>query len=219
MESKWVNDEFESIDIGDKRLNQRVKRLVSAAFKQPSASICSMFNTRKEVQAAYRLYDNNLVTEQKIFAPHFKKTLERISKQPVVLALCDTTSLNYTTRKKLPDSGYISSNNAQGFFLHAGLAITPERLHLGVIQQKFWARDKLKAEKTIHRDFLPIEEKESFRWLESYINSCQIAEECKDTQIVHISDREGDIIEIYSEYQSRKSVGIAADFIIRSSHN
>ena len=67
MDCKWIKDEFESIDIGDKRLNNRVKHLINAAFKKPSASICSMFNTRKEVQAAYRLYDNNLVTEKKYF--------------------------------------------------------------------------------------------------------------------------------------------------------
>lgn len=219
MISKWVEEELESINIGDKRLNQRVKRFLSTASRKPSASICSMFHTRKEVQAAYRLYDNDLVTEQKIFDPHLKKTLERVSEQSVVLCLCDTTSLNYTTRKTQPDSGYISSNNAQGFFLHAGLAITPDRLHLGVIQQKFWARDKSKSEKSIHRDFLPIEEKESFRWLESYINCCEIAEKCKSSRIVHVSDREGDIIEIFLEYQSRKSTGIAADFIIRSNHN
>lgn len=219
MISKWVEEELESIDIGDKRLNKRVKHLLHAASKQPSVSLCNMFQTRKEVQAAYRLYDNDLVTEHKIFSPHFQKTCERISEYPVVLNLSDTTSLNYTTRKKLPDSGYISSNNAQGFFLHAGLAITPDRLHLGVTQQKFWAREKVKPVKKVHRDFLPIEEKESFRWLESYINSCEIAEQCKNTQIVHISDREGDIIEVFSEYQSRKNLGTAADFIIRSNHN
>lgn len=219
MISKWVEAELETIDIGDKRLNHRVRHFLSAAYKNPTASICRMFHTRKEVQAAYRLYDNDLTTEQKIFAPHFKKTLDRIHEHPVVLALSDTTSLNYTTRKKQPDSGYISSNNAQGFFLHAGIAITPDRLHLGVIQQKFWAREKVKPEKKIHRDFLPIEEKESYRWLESYINSCIISEKCKNTQIVHISDREGDIIEILAEYQSRKNTGIAADFVIRSNHD
>lgn len=219
MISKWVEEELESIDIGDKRLNNRVKYLLHAASKQPSVSICSMFHTRKEVQAAYRLYDNDLVTEQKIFKPHFQKTCERIYEHSVVLNLCDTTSLNYTSRKKQPDSGYISSNNALGFFLHLGLAITPDRLHLGVTQQKFWAREKVKPEKKVHRDSLPIEEKESFRWLQSYINSCEIAEQCKNTQIVHISDREGDIIEIFSEYQSRKNLGTAAEFIIRSNHN
>ena len=149
----WVEEELESIDIGDKRLNKRVKDLLTAASKKPSMSLCRMFHTRKEIQAAYRFFDNDLVDEEKIFSPHLVKTKERISQHPIVLCLSDTTSLNYTTRKKQRDSGYISSNNAQGFFLHATIAITPDRMHLGVIQQKFWARDKVKTKK-IHRDLL-----------------------------------------------------------------
>lgn len=218
MAYKWVEEELETIDIGDKRLNERVKYLLTAASKKPLMSINRMFHTRKEMQAAYRFFDNDLVNEEKIFFPHLKKTHERISQYPVVLCLSDTTSLNYTTRKKQLDSGYISSNNAQGFFLHATIAITPDRMHLGVVQQQFWARDKVKTKK-VHRDLLPIEEKESFRWLEAYANTCKISETNKNTKVVHITDREGDIIEILSEYQSRKDDGTAADFIIRSNHN
>jgi hypothetical protein len=144
MVSKWVVNELESSEFGDKRLNKRVLDILDCASKQPQLSINKLFHTRKEVQACYRFFSNDLVDEKKLIQPHLEKSIERASKHPVVLCLSDTTSLNYTTRKKLKDSGYISSNNAQGFFLHATIAVTPDRLHLGLVGQKFWAREKEK---------------------------------------------------------------------------
>lgn len=219
MISKWVEEEMSSLDIGDKRLNKRLMRILTVSSKQPGKSINRQFHTRKEMQACYRFYSNNFVNEEKIIAPHKEMTLERARSFPVILCPSDTTSLNYTTRKKLEDSGYISSNNAQGFFMHATIAVTPERLHLGMIDQKFWAREKEKKESLVHRDLRPIEEKESYRWLEAYRSTCKFAKGCKGTQVVHISDKEGDIFEIYAEYESELKEGCAADFLMRCNHN
>lgn len=219
MVSNWVTKELEGIEFGDKRLNKRILALLDKASKQPQASINRMFHTRKEVQACYRFFSNNLVNETKIIEPHLRMTLERASQNPIVLCLSDTTSLNYTTRKTLKDSGYISSNNAQGFFLHANIAITPDRLHLGIVGQKFWAREKQKkARSSRERERMLFTEKESYRWLEAYRDSCELAKKCKDTQVIHITDREGDIFEIFDEYESKKKEGVA-DYIVRSNHN
>lgn len=224
MISEWVKTELAGINIGDKRLNKRIMHLLNAASKQPTSSINRMFHTRKEVQACYRFFSNDLVDETKIFSPHKQQTFERVKTNPVVLSLSDTTSLNYSSRKTLKDSGYISSNNAQGFFLHSTIVVTPERLHLGMIGQKFWSREKEKPKRTERERGLLRErtlfcDKESYRWLEAYRDSCELAENCKDTQVVHITDREGDIFEIYSEYDFKKEAGIQAEFVIRSNHN
>lgn len=218
MTSEWVVNELEGINIGDLRLNKRVMDLLEKASKQPQASINTMFHTRKEVQACYRFFSNDLVDETKIIKPHIQKTFDRSSQHPVLLSLSDTTSLNYTTRKKLKDSGYISSNNAQGFFLHANIVVTPDRLHLGIGSQKIWAREKEKPGRSL-RDYKSFAEKESYRWLEAYRDSCKLAESCKASQVVHVTDREGDIFEIFAEYESQKKNGSAAEYIVRSNHN
>lgn len=219
MTCEWVLNEMRGINIGDSRLNKRLMNLLEKASKQPQASINKMFHTRKEVQACYRFFANDLVDEKKIIRPHIQNTFERASQYPVVLSLSDTTSLNYTTRKKLSDSGYISSNNAQGFFLHANIVITPERLHLGICSQKIWAREKTKPGRSL-REYQPLAEKESYRWLQAYRDSCKLAESCKNTQVIHITDREGDIFEIFAEYESKKKENkIAAEYVIRSNHN
>lgn len=83
--------------------------LLYTPSKQPQSSLNTMFHTRKETQACYRFFSNDLVTESKILEPHLRQTQERIRQQPVVLYPSDTTSLNYTTRKTLKDRGYLSS--------------------------------------------------------------------------------------------------------------
>ena len=145
MVKEWITKELAGIELGDKRLNTRVLKLLDAASKQPQSSLNTMFHTRKEIQACYRFFSNDLVTESKVIEPHLQQTQERVRQQPVVLCPSDTTSLNYTSRKTLKDSGYLSSNNAQGFFMHTTIAITPDRLHLGVVDQKLWARQKEKT--------------------------------------------------------------------------
>jgi hypothetical protein len=219
MISEWVKKELAMIELGDRRLNNRMLSLLDRASKQPESSLNRMFHTRKEVQACYRFFSNDLVDEVKIIKPHLEMTITRASQNPVVLCLSDTTSLNYTTRKTLKDSGYISSNEAQGFFLHADIAVTPDRLHLGIVGRKFWAREKeKKTRSSMERERMPFAEKESYRWLESYRDSCELAKKCKETQVIHVTDREGDIFEIYDEYESNKEEKIA-DYIIRSNHN
>ena len=218
MASKWVVEELGGIEFGDKRLNKRVLEILEKAAKQPQASLNAMFHTRKEIQACYRFFSNDLVEEQKIFQSHLQESYKRSVQHPIVLSLSDTTSLNYTTRKTLKDSGYISSNNAQGFFLHANIAVTPDRLHLGVISQKFWAREKEKPGRSL-REYKPLVEKESYRWIEAYRDACELASCCKETHVIHVTDREGDIFELFTEYESIKSKGRAADYIIRSNHD
>jgi hypothetical protein len=219
MICKWIEEELKEANIGDQRLDDRFKHILTGLSKQPGLSLNRSFQTRKEVQAAYRFFSNGLVDEEKILTPHKDLTVKRAGEHPIILSLSDTTSLNYTTRKKNKDSGYISSNNAQGFFLQATIAITPDRLHLGIVNQNFWAREKVKIEK-LHRDYRSLKEKESYRWLEAFVDSCKLAESCKHSHVVHVTDREGDLYEIYSEYQARKyAEQRVADFVIRSNHN
>jgi hypothetical protein len=52
---------------------------------------------------------------------------------------------------------------------------------------------------TAKRNTLPIEEKESFRWLEGMRQTRAVAKECPDTTCVCLADSEADIYEVFSE--------------------
>jgi len=210
--------EFEIINLGDERLNKRAISILETLGLAPGRSIPQSFKSRKELKACYRFFDNDQVSEEKLLQPHLEKTIERIKEYPVVLLLSDTTDLNYTTKKAMKGKERLS-NAQEGLWLHLTIAVTPQRLNLGVIDADFWER---KSKEEIHRtdrDYLPIEEKESYRWLRSYRKSSEIAKSTPKTQIINIADREGDIAEVFVEAAKQKDEEICSDFIIRSQYD
>lgn len=215
----WVEEEMTKLDTGDKRLDKRTKLVLQSVMDKPSMSFSQQFQSAGELKACYRLLDSDLINPETVLEPHFAKTVERIQACKLVVIASDSTSLNYTTRGSNPDSGYISSNNAQGFLMHASLATTLDRQPLGVVSAKFWARSKEKPEKKIHRDYLPIEEKESFKWIESYAIANKIAEQCPNTQIINVADREADLIELWEDAVKALKMKNAAHLVVRCNHN
>jgi hypothetical protein len=94
-----VRTEFESVDFGDKRLNKRSIKILEKSFGQPQSSIPQAMGSWADTKAAYRFISNPKVTPEKILEPHQKTTLSRIQEHQVILAVQDTTELNYTAHK------------------------------------------------------------------------------------------------------------------------
>jgi hypothetical protein len=160
-----------------------------------------------------------LVSDQKLLNPHEENTIERIKEYPVVLLPSDTTEIDYSTKKAMKGKERLS-NKKSGLWLHSTIAVTPDRLNLGTVEANFWSRDlEVSKDNGRIRDSLPIEEKESYRWLQSYRKSCEIAIETPETQIINITDREGDIVEIFADFLEQSKQSVCADFIIRSQHD
>lgn len=218
MEKNWISSEFATLDLNDKRLTKRSHIILKTLGNAPGRTIPQAFQTWKDIKACYRFFDNKSVTDTKILQPHIKQTRERIKNEPIVLLPTDNSILDYTPKKAMKGKAQVC-NNRDGIFLHASLAITPERLTLGVADAKLWLRGiDYPNNKEKHRDSLPVEEKESFRWLEGYKNACEIAKESPKSKIIYITDREGDIVELLLDAFKQKSEG-GADVIIRAKHD
>ena len=97
----WISEELAAIDLGDKRLNDRSVKLLSALAENPQASIPAVCGGWAETQAAYRFFDQSQVDEEAILAPHREATLRRMQQHPAVLLVQDTTELDYTRRRKV----------------------------------------------------------------------------------------------------------------------
>lgn len=218
----WVEEEFETIDLGDKRLNNRLIYIIEALGLAPGRTIPQSFKSWAEIKACYNFPKNDLVTEEKLLAPHIEKTLDRIREYPVVLLPSDTTDINFTTKRAMTGKERLD-NKQSGIWLHPTIAVTPERLTLGIVDVNFWHRKPEVAEKNAAsgtaRDKAPIEEKESYRWLQSYLKACEIAKSAPETQVINITDREGDIIEIFETALEQEKQGDFAYFIIRSQYD
>lgn len=218
----WVDDEMGFIDLGDCRLNRRGLGIIQGLGLAPGRTIPQAFQAWSEIKATYNFFNNDLVSPVKILAPHLEKTIERIQEHPIVLLASDTTDINYTTKSIMKNKERLD-NKQSGIWLHATIAITPDRLNLGLIQANFWHREEEVAKKDsasrTARDKAPIEEKESYRWLESYKQACEIAREAPNTQVININDRECDIIEFFELSESKKNDEHKANFIIRSQYD
>ena len=217
----WSNLEMADLKTGDKRLNQRVKHTIERLSASSGSSFPACFKTRAELIGAYRLFDNDFVTPEKIMEPHYKSVAQRAKTQSVVLLLNDTSSLDYTS-KEVEGLGVLEKNYTRGFFVHPTLAVTPDRCCLGLIDHCTWSRlpDQHRSQISgTKRGNQPIEEKESFRWLESYRQGCVFAESIPETGFVFIADRESDILELLAEAVEKKKKIPNMDLLVRGKHD
>jgi hypothetical protein len=247
----WIIEETKTADLGDKRLTTRLGRLLEMLSRKPEKSIPQTSNGWSETKAAYRFFDNESVTAEKILQPHIDATIERMRKESIVLLPQDTSELNYSGMPKTQGLGKLNSETQLGMLLHPTIAITPERLCLGVVDAQFLIRKELHSQrkkayllpiiafklftlpnntilswslllskklKTPRPESLPIEEKETIKWLNSYRMAQELAEQIPGTLFVNIADREGDVYELFVEaFTINGEKERRAEFIIRGS--
>ena len=214
--SEWVEEEFKTATFGDRRLLTRMRHIVASLAKSPKESLAAALRGWAEVVGAYRFFNNLKVTTDKVMAPHRQALLERLKQHPRALVVQDTTELDFTSKKKVQGSGPLSTTHRRGFFAHTQLVLTPERLPLGVLDTKIYARTDEDHGKSAKRKQLPIEEKESYRWLQGYHKACQLAEAAPGVEVISCSDQEGDIYEVFQAWHERKqNHQVAAQWLIR----
>jgi transposase-like protein len=221
----WIDQELAGCKFADARLEKRFKVLVERLSEGIGESIPMACQDWAGTKAAYRFFANERVSEAEILAGHFQATRDRFQATPgTVLVLHDTTELSFQrenyhaigvmcrTYGKGPD-GRSRLHTVCGLLLHSSLVVTPEGLPLGIAAAKAWTRKKFKGcnalKKKINPTRVPIEEKESVRWLENLRQSTALLNEPQ--RCVHIGDRESDIYEFFCEAQR-----IGTHFLVRT---
>ena len=215
----WIADELATLDLGDVRLDRRCHAILHGLFSKPTLSIPGACGGLAETTAAYRFFDNDRVDDYELLCPHRDATLQRMRDESVALLVQDTTELDYTRAEEVVvGAGPLTYATQRGFHLHPLVAFTPQRLCLGVVDADIWGRDPDEFGKRAHKAQKPIADKESFRWLQGYRRACAVAQEVPNTQIISVSDAEGDIYECFLAAQSEPGQR-KADWIIRASQD
>ncbi len=206
----WSQQEFETLDLGDKRLTQRLITVASSLSTSPQSAIHAACEDWSAVKAAYRLFDNEQVTAEKLLSPHFERTVERIGGYGRVFAIQDTTYLNYTHHPLTEGLGPIGtdSQHIYGFVKHTTLVVTESGLPLGCLTDAVWVRDAPKPNHS--KANVPLTEKESYKWIEA-LNQTQ-ARTPDGVEMISICDREADIYEFFVQAKD-------TPFVIRAAHN
>jgi len=199
VDQDWAKQELGEANFGDRRLNHRVVRIAEAFYARPQANIPQACQRREETKATYRFLDHPETSMEKVLAPHTEATLDRISREEVVLAVQDTTSLNYTAHPATQNLGPIGYrlDRGIGLMLHSTLGFNREGTPLGFLDVQCWARDGKDFGKKKRRHRVPIEQKESYKWLLSFRKVAEAQKRCSKTMLVSVGDREADIYEFF----------------------
>ncbi|KVZ48335.1 IS4 family transposase [Burkholderia ubonensis] len=209
----WASNEFGAAQLGDARLTQRLVALARQLSQSPHCSFPQSLNG-PDLKAAYRFFDNPQADTDGVLCPHIDQTLGRMQQVPVVLAAQDTTEFNLAHLPATEGLGYCTGSSMRGFMMHSLLAVTPEGLPLGVLGMKTWVRPPEEYGKKRLRKKRPIQNKESVKWLEGGEHLATLKAFCPNTRIVGVSDREGDV---YDVFMAERPAG--ADWLVRASWN
>ena len=221
MLASWIIDEMKETDLPDKRLNDRLKVVLNQLAGKPTASIPAACGGYAEMMGAYRFFNNKKVDFENVLQPHIEATTRRIAEHPVVILAQDTTEIDLSRpAQQVVGAGPLSSDTRRGLFLHPLIGFTPDGTPLGVVYAEAWARnDGPRTPKSQRKQKLrqtPLEEKETFRWLETYRYALEQAKAIPDTQFVCVADSEADIYELLQESQEEQE---QLGWIIRACHD
>ena len=208
----WIENELKGCEFADVRLGKRFKTIVEKLATGIGRSLPFACQDWANTKAAYRFLDNPRISEAEILEGHFQATYERFTASPgTILVLHDTTE--FTFRRKHTEAigklhktvagqkrpGRPRFHTVGGLLMHSSLVVTTEGLPLGLASVKFWTRKEFKGTNALKRKInatrVPIEKKESVRWIDSLKQS---ADRLRDpNRCIHIGDRESDIYELF----------------------
>src|SRR4028119_734605 len=138
---KWAALELKQADLGDKRRNQRLVKIVEDLATQPSSSVPQACGNIAAASAAYEFWNSPYFQPDDIGKAHIKSTVERIKEHDVVLMIQDTTNIDLTTHPATSGIGYLDHPKTFGLKVHSTLAATVEGVPLGLAYQQVWTRD------------------------------------------------------------------------------
>ncbi len=200
-------------DFPDKRLNLRLEKVLTQLNGKLQTSIPSAIGERSQVKGCYRFLSNEAVTDKALAQVARQESVEAVADQDWVLALQDTTTLDFTGKRSAAELDCLSYAHQKGYFLHSQLLATAQGEVKGVFSQRFFNRSLESLGKAKERRHQPIESKESYRWVEDFEDLQAAFAPAIHQQVLLIADREGDIHELL---QARQYGHI--HYLIRSAH-
>jgi hypothetical protein len=217
-DSDWTAAEFAGVQLPDQRLRKRLRMIAKAFAQKPTASIPQACEGWGQAKGAYRFLENEAIEAGDLRQAHHQATLQRVRAHPVVLAVQDTTALNYSMHPGTQGLGPIGSHSPKtiGLLLHSTLALTPRGQPLGFLHNAVRVRSQRGIVADRHRRKLAA--KESYKWVES-LKACQVlAPLCPETLLVNVTDREGDLYELFVEALSVESPS-KVHLLVRARHD
>jgi hypothetical protein len=193
----WAFRELGTSDFGDLRLTDRLVTICEDVERAANESIPAVARSWADTKAFYRFFDNDSVTDREIIRTHRERVVERASSSDVVLVVQDTTEIDHSKHRGTKGLGYLTCPHARGLMAHNLFCLSGEGVPLGLLGQHVWSRPPEDLGQRETRDQRPISDKESRRWIwglsmaKRYLSA--------HPKVVVISDREGDLYELFAK--------------------
>jgi hypothetical protein len=208
----WALAEVGAARFGDPRRTRRLATLLSDLAVRPSDGLPAACTTPAASKAAYRFLANVAITAEAILGAHIGATTERVAGEQRILALQDTTALDFSAHPALAGAGPLAHPAHTGVFIHSVLAATTEGVPLGLLHQHRWARDPETIGLRHTRRQRPTAAKESQRWLDAQLATRQAVPAA--VAVLTVADREADIYDLFALPRPPRT-----DLLIRATHN
>lgn len=208
----FIQKEFSNCKLGDKRLQNRLSKIVATINKNPAISIPNLMNGKEsDIKAIYRFFQNNKTTDQNVLTSHYDNTLTRCSNyQGKILLISDSTFISpYKRFDDLKDKGKGKENCLR---VHYVLAVSEDG------KQIFGITDLRIISNTLAKTNITLKD-ESDIWIlvaQTTVNRITDKPYGKDllSRCIYITDREGDEFELMTKLRKMR-----LGFIIRARHN
>jgi len=177
--------------LGDERRKKTGELVTKRMAERQTVCIRKLADNRAEQVRIRRLLANDAVTYREML--DYRATfVAAAAKGRHVLAIQDTSEINYQAQSgRKHGLGKVGNGTDVGLFVHPVLAVDAQTQEcLGLVDAQIWRRTKKKA-KNYKR--LPIEKKESYRWVHGGNQAKEVLAEAD--MVTVIDDREGDIYE------------------------
>jgi hypothetical protein len=205
-EAEWAARELGHAALGDARRTQRLVQLAAAWAAQPTTAFPDLAGAPAASKAQYRFFD----LPQRVFdrdipaairQAHGQATGERLAGAATVLAVQDTTSLDFTHHPATEDLGPLETARRVGLFVHSTLAVGTDGQPYGLLAQAVWAREPAARGQRHTRRQRPVSEKESAKWLRALAASRQAVP--AGVPLVHVGDQEADVYDLFVAAQAQ----------------
>lgn len=159
--------------------------ILNRLFANSVYSIRQLANSDSEAKGIYRFLQKDNVSEDNIIMNMSSNCLNCVGGKSV-LYIQDTSEINlYNHRNRIEKDEYIGTvggnyDGALGFFIYPSFVIDSKTLiPYGFSDVKIWNRthEQPKKDRTHKNKLIPIEEKESYKWIESSLNTKKALEQ------------------------------------------
>jgi hypothetical protein len=200
----WATAVLAKAQFPDARLHQRAIAFLAQQSECPGQGVLQASPGAAAAKGNYRLLENPRVKPDQFWDPIHEYTGRRLRHAERIIAIQDTTTLMFPRLRATVGLGTADREEEEALWMHSGLAVRPDGEVLGLVHNNVWARPPEEFHKARKRKKLPIEEKESFKWIQGIRAVAALCGKYNPTAtLVHVFDREGDIHEVFEEIQKQ----------------